>query len=282
MGRYTLLIAANDNLPTEEWRSVPSMEGVEASSHGRVRRLPYVGVMPHGFPRVYAPSPTFGTIRSASKDARHLFFGYYYAGIGNLKVHFAVCEAFHGPAPEGKRRVRHLNENGLDNRPCNLVWDRQKVNMNDPTLKGYQRRRVYPKSGSILTKVEKRAGVYDNIIDFARRHGDRIRAIADNDNQALADVEKFVRMNEQRLSRERELSRAQLPQQTRCATERTGIAGQEQRTFFSDNVDRDQDILRRHESGERHTAIAKDHGISRERVRQVVLLLGGSPRRKKD
>lgn len=38
------------------------------------------------------------------------------------------------------------------------------------------------------------------------------------------------------------------------------------------------EILRRHESGERHTRIAEDLGISRERVRQIVARVGGKPR----
>lgn len=272
MGRDTILVAANDNLPMEEWRPVPSMPGIEASSHGRVRRLPHVGTMPYGGQRVYEPKPTFGTIRSASKDARHLFFGYSYRGFGNIKVHFAVCEAFHGQSPEGKKRVRHLNENGLDNRPSNLVWARQKTNMNDPVLKNYQHRRVSPKSNTDMSSIEKRAGVYDSIKDFAERHIRRLRAIAANDNEALDEIDKFVRMNELRLSAERPASpkarrmRARSPSKGRSAPS-------------IQFADRDAEILRRHEAGDRHPAIAKHYGISRERVRKIVLLMGGAPRR---
>lgn len=192
MGRDTVLIAENDNLPKEEWRPVPSMPDLEASSHGRIRRLPHTGVMPHGGTRLYKSDPTFGTIRSASKDARHLFFGVSYRGIGNVKVHFAVCEAFHGLAPEGKKRVRHLNENGLDNRPCNLVWDHQKVNMNDPVLKSYQRKRVSPRASSSLTKAQKRAGIYDSIKDVALRAA-ALRLASANDNKPSGSLDKFVK-----------------------------------------------------------------------------------------
>jgi hypothetical protein len=192
VGRDSLLIAENDNLPKEEWRSVPSIPDLEASSHGRIRRLPHTGVMPHGGVRLYKSDPTFGTIRSASKDARHLFFGVSYRGIGNVKVHFAVCEAFHGKAPDGNRRVRHLNENGLDNRPVNLVWDRQKVNMNDPILKKYHSKRISPKSASPLTKAEKRAGIYDSIKDVALR-AVGLRIAAANDNKPAPCLDKFVK-----------------------------------------------------------------------------------------
>ncbi|TGT72932.1 hypothetical protein EN802_13720 [bacterium M00.F.Ca.ET.159.01.1.1] len=40
-------------------------------------------------------------------------------------------------------------------------------------------------------------------------------------------------------------------------------------------------ILRRHDAGESHVAIAADYGISRERVRQIIKAAGGKPRRGK-
>ncbi|MBY3434850.1 HNH endonuclease [Rhizobium laguerreae] len=266
MGRDSVLIAANDNLPEEIWKTVPSKPNIEASSHGRVRRLPHVGTMPHGGPRLYKSEPTFGAIRSASKDARHLFFGVSYRGIGNIKIHFAVCEAFHGPPPIGKRRVRHLNENGLDNRPENLVWDRQRVNMNDPTLKRYQTRRINPVLETNLSKVEKRAGIYDNIKDLAIRYSAKRALLAANDNSSVSDIDKFVKMNEARLSN------------------RVVAASTQKRhphVPVSRNVQRDLDVLARHNAGEKHPSIAKSYGISREMVRKIVISQGGSPRRSK-
>lgn len=44
-------------------------------------------------------------------------------------VHRIVCEAFHGPAPEGRQKVNHKNGETDDNRPCNLEWCSQKENM---------------------------------------------------------------------------------------------------------------------------------------------------------
>ena len=41
--------------------------------------------------------------------------------IGYL-IHRLICEAFHGPAPEGKKQVRHLDGNPENNKPENLAW----------------------------------------------------------------------------------------------------------------------------------------------------------------
>lgn len=170
------------NLPIEEWRRVPSLPDIEASSHGRIRKKPSMAKMPNGGTRIYKTRPRFGSITSASKDARHLYFSAIYRDLGNIKVHFAVCEAFHGPMPHGSRGVRHLNENGLDNRPSNLKWDSQVVNQNDPVLKKYHRKRRPPNIPSNLSKREKRAGIYDSIIDIGYRQRDLRDRIPANDN----------------------------------------------------------------------------------------------------
>lgn len=155
----------NDNLPAEEWRPVPSKPGIEASSHGRIRRLPHVSTMPKGGTRTYSSEPRFGQITRSAKDARHLYFNMVYSGIGNIKVHAAVCEAFHGPKPHNAKGVRHLNENSLDNRPANLRWDTHVANMNDPDLKEYHCKRPRDIHLSNIPKREKRKGLYDSILD---------------------------------------------------------------------------------------------------------------------
>jgi len=187
------MVTANDNdwqLPVEIWLTVPSRPELEASSHGRIRVVPWVGKMPCGSPRTYGGQPSFGQINSASKEARSLFFNLCYRR-KNTKVHFAVCEAFHGKNPSGKRGVRHLNENGLDNRPENLMWSDQKTNLNDPFIKRFHHRRVSPFLQSDLTPSEKRAGIYDNIRDigvFQRA----MRAANDNERAVLAQGAKHL------------------------------------------------------------------------------------------
>lgn len=61
---------------------------------------------------------------------------------GNIKVHRAVCEAFHGSPPFPNAVVIHLNENALDNRPENLKWGTQKENLNMPGFIKYCKSRT--------------------------------------------------------------------------------------------------------------------------------------------
>ncbi len=116
-------------LPEEIWLPVPSKPGLEASSHGRIRIL---GRM----------APTFGVITKASRTAKHRYFGRHIKKVGNIKVHQAVCEAFHGPRPFPEAVVLHDNENGLDNRPPNLGWGTQKQNLQAKGFLAYCRSRT--------------------------------------------------------------------------------------------------------------------------------------------
>lgn len=110
-------------MPVEEWRDSPLYPGIQASSHGRIRRPPH-GVYSSltGTHISREVEATFGTISSSGKTSRHLFFGLNIKGVGNVKVHRAVCSAFHGRPPSGRPLALHSNENGLDNRPGNLFW----------------------------------------------------------------------------------------------------------------------------------------------------------------
>lgn len=51
------------------------------------------------------------------KDKRYLFY-----------THRIICEAFNGPAPEGKPVVDHIDDNRANNRPENLHWVSKKEN----------------------------------------------------------------------------------------------------------------------------------------------------------
>ncbi len=123
-------------LPSEEWRNVPGRPLLQASSHGRIRTLGRIGKMGT---REYRTNPTFGVITSAAQNARHVYFSRYIRHIGNVKVHRAVCLAFHGEPTFERAVVIHLNENSLDNRPANLKWGTQKENLNMPRFKEYNR-----------------------------------------------------------------------------------------------------------------------------------------------
>lgn len=126
---------------TETWKPVPSLKGVMASDQGRVLLPPRHAPMHHGGFRLYAPKPTYGNITRAKKGAAHEYRGIYAKFFGNIKIHQAVCEAFHGPKPFPKAVVIHLDENALNNRPENLKWGTQKENLNMPKFLEYCRTR---------------------------------------------------------------------------------------------------------------------------------------------
>ncbi len=87
-------------LEPEEWRPVPMMPSVSASSRGRVKfgdRLRPLYEDGHGYPIFYLP--------------RH----------GNKSVHQAVAKAFLGQPPEGME-VNHKDGNPANNTPGNLEY----------------------------------------------------------------------------------------------------------------------------------------------------------------
>lgn len=127
----------------EVWRSVPSLDGVQASSLGRILLPPRTACMPRGRGvRNYIPKPTYGVDRRANKNAHHVYKGIYSKFYGNIKIHQAVCEAFHGPKPFDGAVVIHLDEDGTNNRQENLRWGTQKENLNMPKVKKYHKSRV--------------------------------------------------------------------------------------------------------------------------------------------
>lgn len=121
----------------EIWQPVPSLPGVMASSEGRILLPPRYAPLPQGGFRAYLPEPTHGYVARASRNASHTYLGVYGKFCGNIKVHRAVCEAFHGPAPFDGAVVMHLDENSLNNRPENLKWGTQKENLNAPGFIAY-------------------------------------------------------------------------------------------------------------------------------------------------
>ena len=123
----------------EIWKPVPSLDGVMASSEGRILLPPRHAALPHGGFRLYTPKPVRGVVTRATKTARHTYRGIYARHFGNIKVHRAVCEAFHGPPPFDGAVVIHIDENAHNNRPENLKWGTQKENLNMPKFKAWCR-----------------------------------------------------------------------------------------------------------------------------------------------
>jgi HNH endonuclease len=123
----------------EVWKPVPSIPGLLASSEGRVLLPPCYAPLPNGGYRLYETKPIVGAVTSATKTASHTYRGLYWKKHGNIKVHQAVCEAFHGPKPFPAAVVIHLDEDAHNNRPENLKWGTQKENLNMPKFKEWLR-----------------------------------------------------------------------------------------------------------------------------------------------
>lgn len=114
-----------------EWRTVASLFNLyEVSSEGQLRGLERVTVDGKTLrPRLLTGRP-------------HAKTGYIHYGVGvdgvryTVMAHRLVCEAFHGPAPEGKPNALHRNGDPGDNRPANLYWGDQSDNNYDSVFHG--------------------------------------------------------------------------------------------------------------------------------------------------
>ena len=100
------------------------MPDYAASSWGRIV---YVGSSPRG------GSPTPGVLNGS----RYIWS---YRGKSYLVSRW-ICEAFHGPAPEGQDYCLHKDDNTMNNKPENLKWGTQKENLNTPKFLDYCRAR---------------------------------------------------------------------------------------------------------------------------------------------
>lgn len=122
---------------TEQWRPIVGWEGLyDVSSHGRVRSYPrYRTQLSHKkteFVRIYRGH----ILRPGRSNA-----GYATVTLQDaprkecLLLHILVCEAFHGPRPDG-HIVAHGDGSRLNNRSTNLRWATPEQNWEDRRLHG--------------------------------------------------------------------------------------------------------------------------------------------------
>lgn len=122
----------------EEWRPVVGYEdSYQVSSEGRVRSVDRVVTVRcgcgHGLierrlkGRILASSPMKGypmVALSVGNEAK------------SLLVHRLVCEAFHGPAPDGKNIAAHNDGDASNASAENIRWASQKENIADQLIHG--------------------------------------------------------------------------------------------------------------------------------------------------
>ena len=143
----------------EEWRDIPSVPQMQASSWGRVKLKPYSYVMKNGGVRHYRnPKPRWGVEQKAAtgRDGapkRRLIY------IVGLKKCFIVarlvCEAFHGIPPSKKSVTMHLDEDPSNNKPENLAWGTQRENLAMPKAQAAFRARIGEKSPKAIHLARK-------------------------------------------------------------------------------------------------------------------------------
>lgn len=126
----------------EYWMPVPSIDGMYASSLGRIKLPERVVAMPRGGVCIRRTSPTYGSKTRSTATARHVYMGVYSRVHGNLKVHRVVCEAFHGKMPDERSVVIHIDEDATNNRPENLRWGTQRENLSSPKFIEYCKSRT--------------------------------------------------------------------------------------------------------------------------------------------
>jgi hypothetical protein len=120
---------------TEEWRQVPSFPDYIVSDMGRIRHK-----------RVNAPILK----GSFDKDGYHQVC----LNARTVRVHSAVCQAFHGPRPNGLQAA-HLDGNNRNNRADNLAWVTPRENNAHKALHGtYPSGERHPRARLAAKQVE--------------------------------------------------------------------------------------------------------------------------------
>jgi hypothetical protein len=144
---------------TEEiWKPVLGYDGLyEVSSRGRVRRVGRIIVYKDGRRRLW---PTKIIRQRINRRRPTYVFPQVTLSRGSeartYRVSILVCEAFHGPRPEGCQCM-HLDGNPQNNNISNLAWGTIYENSNEPI----RRMRVSEVARRNIPNLWRR-GVYDN------------------------------------------------------------------------------------------------------------------------
>lgn len=106
-----------NDIDGEKWVQIPDIEGYYTSTEGRVKK----GM---GYDAELLEGTIQGQYRNVHID--HQFYA----------MHVLICRTFHGPKPNAKSEVNHINGNSLDNTSKNLEWLSHKDNMKHAVKSG--------------------------------------------------------------------------------------------------------------------------------------------------
>lgn len=112
----------------EEWRKVSLNPRYEVSDLGNVRTVTMETENSKGVKVLRVGQTIKPSLNSTDRWTVSIWVN------GKAKrcaVHRLICEAFHGPAPEGKPWALHRNGQHQDNRPGNLYWGDAQDNVDD-------------------------------------------------------------------------------------------------------------------------------------------------------
>lgn len=112
-----------------EWRTVPSLPWLQASSDGKIRRI-IRGQNGHALRELRGSISTAGYRVTCTRSGNTLKH--------NIGFHVLVCEAFHGPRPSSEHEVAHWDGNPTNNRADNLRWATARENAADRARHGTQ------------------------------------------------------------------------------------------------------------------------------------------------
>jgi hypothetical protein len=127
----TIVLLEGPNNQKETWRSIPGFNGYDVSSIGRIRSWKVKG---SNTARL-AQCPWLLKTPQAATGYLMVCLSFTDGRQRSYPVHRLVALAFVG-IPKPGEVCRHLNDNKLDNRPCNLAWGTQRENVLDSIRNG--------------------------------------------------------------------------------------------------------------------------------------------------
>ncbi len=161
---------------TEEWRTIPNHPYHYVSSLGRIRQSRVNGRVLRGY---------------QDKD------GYQRVRIDGIqyRVHRVVCEAFHGPAPDGFEAC-HGDRDRQNNKASNLRWGTRSDNVQDALAHGTHRHGNPPSETKARGDSSGTAKLTERIVAEARmRHaaGESGRVLAKEYGVTSANMSAALR-----------------------------------------------------------------------------------------